>query len=143
VIVKDGSLSPVGDNIKAVVEIKLGNQGWGDGQRDAYDTIAGGPDNVLEMNESNCDCGDEKTPAPPPVPAFDKVKENKPSYSSDQSRSLAPALAAVAVVGCVVAVAAAIAAAPVTATAAAAVAVFSLFGASQAGNTGSGGPDVI
>jgi hypothetical protein len=79
VIVSNGSLPPVGSNIRAVVEIKLGDMGWNLGQREAYTEIAGGNNKLLLMNDENCKCPEkEKKPVPVPVPA--REREESPGF---------------------------------------------------------------
>jgi len=56
VIVKNPNLPPNQDNIKQVVEIKFPPDIMNDPQREAYETIAGGPQKLVELEPDDCDC---------------------------------------------------------------------------------------
>ncbi|HKO50391.1 MAG TPA: PAAR-like domain-containing protein, partial [Polyangiaceae bacterium] len=63
-ILVDKSADPWrGDNIKAVVEIKLGNDQWGKGQEEAYKRIAGDPSKLILVTDGpggcKCDTDDD------------------------------------------------------------------------------------
>ena len=64
-VITNGS-PPSSGNIRAVVEIKLGEDTWGDGQAEAYEDIAGSRERLLEINDQNCVCGEEE-PEPEPI----------------------------------------------------------------------------
>jgi len=106
VIVKDSNQPFCGDNINAVVEVKLGKDNWGPGQEKAYQKIAGGEDKLLLLDDSTCKCDDNKgppipIPVPEPVRETDKQKDQEPDgwHVPDW---VVPALAATAfVAGCV------------------------------------------
>lgn|GEM_PF-4990855 len=141
VVVADRALPPYGENIKAVVEVKLKGDPWRDGQLKAYTKIAGGDeDKVIEVNDNNCTCPEEEKPEPVPLPApaRKRVKRELPEASPLPWKPIATTVAAVATVALAVA---AVASAPAVAVAAAAVAVFGLFTATSAPS--SGGSDVI
>jgi hypothetical protein len=125
VIVKNPALDPRGDNIKAVVEVKVGKTGWGKGQKADYRRIAGRKKLVV-VNDKNCKC----SPPPPPVP----VMAEKPVPKT------VPLLSPIAVrIGFAAALAAAVAvvaAVPVVATAAVAAGVVVLASGSPQGAGG-------
>lgn len=60
VIVKDPTKPPTQDNIKNVVEIKFGNDEFGDTQKRDYTKIAGDPNKVKVLDPDECECGDDK-----------------------------------------------------------------------------------
>jgi len=70
VVVTDGR-PPGSGNIRAVVEIKLGEDTWGDGQAEAYEDIAGSREKLLEITDQNCVCEEEPEPEPIRVPVPD------------------------------------------------------------------------
>ncbi len=138
VIVSNGTLPPYGDNVRAVVEVKLGDMGWGRGQKDAYQRIAGGPEKLVVVDDDNCQCPSREEPEREKVP----VMAEKPARERSQATSpaLSPVAALVGAVAAAAVVVALVAAAPVTATAAAAVALVAVSsGSSQPG----GGSDGI
>jgi hypothetical protein len=125
VIVHDGTKLPTADNIKAVVEIKLGKDTWQPGREADYAEIAGGRDKMVELNDSNCKCGDEekvkeKVPVPLPVPVKKRSPFGLPSL--DKVVPVVATVGAIALVG-----AALILLAPEALAGAAAVAVIGLF----------------
>jgi hypothetical protein len=136
------SLEP--GNIKAVVEVKLGDDPTSgpkfDSQIDAYTEIAGDDKSkVVVMDEESCTCDDDDDGDPVPVPVPVTKKEEDKQEEEDNKPSLVPGLVPVlAVVGIVALAALAIATLPVSApviggaaAAAAAVAVFSSFGSTS------------
>lgn len=124
VIVSDGRLPPYGANIRAVVEVKLGDMGWGDGQEDAYQRIAGKREKLVVVDDDNCKCPNREEPEREKVP----VMVEKPARERGRAASpqLSPIAALVGAVAAAAVVVAAVAAAPVTATAAAAVALLAV-----------------
>ncbi len=69
IIPVDNSQPWSGNNVKAVVEVKLGDDSWGKGQQADYIRIAGGdPDKVVEINDENCTCPEDEEPDPLPGP---------------------------------------------------------------------------
>jgi len=123
VIVADGTKLPTIDNIKAVVEIKLGKDSWQFGRDIDYARIAGGRDKLIELNDSNCTCGDEekvKEKVPLPVPVKKRSPFGLPSM--DKVVPVVATVGAIALVG-----AALILLAPEALAGAAAVAVIGLF----------------
>ena len=73
IIVKDGTLPPVQDNIKAVVEIKFPPDSLSAEQRQGYTEIAGKDAELIELSPQICECPEkekekEKKPAPKPSP---------------------------------------------------------------------------
>lgn len=60
VIVKDPTKPPTQDNIKNVIEIKFGNDEFGEKQKRDYATIAGGESKVKQLDPEECNCGDEQ-----------------------------------------------------------------------------------
>ena len=57
-----------------VVEMKLGEDFWGPGQRKAYTKIAGGRGKLVEMTDDNCQCEGEKEK----VPQKESIPEVRP-----------------------------------------------------------------
>lgn len=135
VIVEDGTKPPTQNNIKAVIEVKLGDDDWRKGQQEAYELIAGRTDKLLVVDESNCKCPErKKEPVEQPV----TVPVPEPRRREVPVKEIALGLAVVA------GVALAIFAAPAVGTAAAAVGIFGLFAGSGAGaSSGSTSPGMI
>jgi hypothetical protein len=140
VIVKDPSVPPTQDNLKAVIEIKLPGDRWrgrakysDDDQEKDFEKIAGDPDKVVLVRKEDCPCPDD-------VP---KKQEQEVPEKKEEPQTSFPWLKAVALgVGAVAVVAAAVALAPAEAAVAVGVvavagaaAVFGLF------STPAGGPD--
>jgi hypothetical protein len=100
VVVCDPTQPFCGENIKAVIEVKLGDDDWGAGQQDAYKEIGGGRD-VIEINEETCKC-DSDYPDPPPLPVPKDVKVKEKEKQPWISPGLADALAATALVAGVI-----------------------------------------
>lgn len=67
VIVKDPNKPPTQDNIKQVVEMKFPPDQRNARQSDAYGTIAGSKNKVVEMQPSDCDCNQENQDSKIPV----------------------------------------------------------------------------
>jgi hypothetical protein len=128
VIVKNPALDPIGDNIKAVVEVKVGKMGWGKGQERDYRRIAGGRKKLVEVNDKNCKC----SPPPPPVP----VMAEKPARNTVPR--LSPIAVCVGFAAALAAAAAVVAAAPFVATAAVAAGIVVLASGSPQGAGGTG-----
>jgi hypothetical protein len=119
VIVHDGTKLPTADNVKAVVEIKLGKDTWQPGREADYSEIAG-RDKLVELNDSNCTCSAEEEPERKFVPLPVPVEE--------RSRVRLPSLQKVAAFGAIALVAAAVVFfAPEELAAAAVVGVVALF----------------
>jgi hypothetical protein len=59
IIPGDNSQPWSGDNIKAVVEVKLGDDPWRPGQKPDYETIAGSQKKLVEVNDQNCTCPED------------------------------------------------------------------------------------
>lgn len=59
VIVNEPSRPPTQDNIKNIVEVKFPPDTVGPKQLDAYERIAGDPDNVAVLEPGDCGCSDE------------------------------------------------------------------------------------
>lgn len=143
VLVADLASSWSGENIAAVIECKWKGDTYNQGQKPAYERIAGGKEKFFELNDDNCTCpDDDKEPEPEPVP----VPLAKPLPERDSTRDLAPNLlrplaGALALVGLAALAVAAAASAPVTATAAVAVAAVGLLGVGSTDSAGGG--DVI
>jgi uncharacterized Zn-binding protein involved in type VI secretion len=138
VIVSNPLAPATQDNLRAVVEIKIGPDDWHDGQQADYEKIAGDPAKVIEVNSENCQCPDEPDPKPIPVPV--PVAKKKPKQLEFPGWAKGVALGVAAVAG----VAAAILAAPEVAAGAAAAAVFGLFAGTGSGSgsaTSPGGGD--
>ncbi len=59
VIVKDPTKPPTQDNIKYVVEIKLGDDEFGTEQRKSYAEVAGDKSKVKVLDPDSCECGND------------------------------------------------------------------------------------
>jgi len=138
VIVSNGTAPPYGNNIRAVVEVKLGNMGWSKGQKRAYQRIAGKRENLIVVDDDNCKCPNREEPEPEPVPVM--VEKPARERSRATTLGLSPVAALVGAVAAVAVVVALVAAAPVTATAAAAVVLVAVSSGSE---PSSGGSDAI
>lgn len=129
VIVNNPSAPWTADNIAAIVECKWGDDVPGPGQMPAYRRIAGGDeDKVIEMNDENCTCPDErereKVPVPVPVPSRARQEDDEPLISPELVKPVAVVVATLAAIGIAVLLA------PEAAVAAAAVGVLGLLGGS-------------
>ena len=84
VVVHSPNADPVGANIKAVVECKLGNHGWGDGQWDAYKEI-NNDKSPIEINDRNCECDSRPDwePVLVPRPEKEEQRESPPDAPPD------------------------------------------------------------
>jgi Domain of unknown function (DUF4150) len=133
-----------GDNIKAVVEVKLGDDPTTGpkfiSQVKSYERIAGSKDKVLVVDEESCTCDDDDDDRHK-VPVAKKQEEKEPERKTSLIEAAEVLAGAAVVAGVVAAVVTAPAWAPVVlggaAAAAAAAAVFGLF--TSGGGSGSGG----
>ncbi|NVL46146.1 VRR-NUC domain-containing protein [Pseudomonas syringae pv. actinidiae] len=67
IIVKDPTKPPTQENIKQVVEIKFPPDKMDDPQREAYTSIAGDEDKLVELEPGHCDCN-QSEPNPSKIP---------------------------------------------------------------------------
>jgi hypothetical protein len=82
VIVNDPEEPPTQQNIRYVVEIKFPPDVYSEGQKKAYEKIAGGKDKLVTLGPDECGCSKKpkpkSVPVPVPVPAFEPSPERKP-----------------------------------------------------------------
>jgi uncharacterized Zn-binding protein involved in type VI secretion len=140
VIVRDPKAPWTRDNILALVECKWGSDDWSleRDQERAYGKIAGNRDKLVELNDENCLCPEERerervpVPVPHTAPSSRKEKAEgwEPPLMPQAVKPAATAIAAIAAIGI------AILLAPEVAAAAAAVACLGLLGSSPPAGRG-------
>ncbi|MEY4514952.1 MAG: hypothetical protein RLZZ450_7074 [Pseudomonadota bacterium] len=137
VIVNNPSAPWVADNIAALVECKWGPDRYSGSQKSDYEKIAGDPDKVVDLDDTNCTCPEDRDPEPVPSPARDgakkKVDEDEPMFSPAVTKPVAAVVATLAAIGVAVLLA------PEVAVAAAAVGVLGLLGVGSSSSEGGSG----
>ncbi|WNG14807.1 hypothetical protein [Cystobacter fuscus] len=80
VIVRDPSRAPTIDNIARVVDFKFGNEGYSEGQENAYREMGGGRI-PLTLDDEECDCGnqEQRQSALELIAAADTYKQSQPT----------------------------------------------------------------